>query len=90
MKKLMLILSIFGLLALSSCNKPGVDIDNEKVTNITTSNPITSKTEPRKTTSSNTETEPKDKSTSTKTNDKDIISTLPDYDDGIDWHGTID
>ena len=83
MKKLMLILSIFGLFALVSCDTPD--------TNITAnSNPSTTEPNPSDSTPSTIEEEPKDDSTSNQTSDKEPEATLPDYDDGIDWHGTID
>ena len=83
MKKIMLILLLFGLFVLVSCDTPD--------TNVTTnSNPSTTETNPSDSTPSNTEEETKDDSTSNQTDDKEPESTLPDYDDGIDWHGTID
>lgn len=83
MKKLMLILSIFGLFALVSC-------DNPDANTTTNSNPDTTQTNPSESSPSNTEEESKDDSTSGQTNNKDNEPTIPDYDDGIDWEGTID
>ena len=83
MKKIMLILSLFGLFVFTSCDTP----DTNATTN---SNPSTTETNPSDSAPSNTEEEPDDESSTNKTNDKDSDSTLPDYDDGGDWHGTID
>ncbi len=83
MKKLMLILSIFGLFALVSCDTP----DTNTTAN---SNPSTTETNPSESSPSNTEEEPKDDSTSSRADDKITEPSLPDYDDGIDWEGTID
>jgi len=83
MKKLMLIYIMFCFFMLASCNNPDTNT-------ITDSNPSTTETNPSDSTPSNTEEEPDDESSTNKTNDKETDSTLPDYDDGGDWHGTID
>ena len=88
MRKIMLILAIFGLLVLSSCNTPDANATSDSTPNITDSNPT--ETNSSESSPSNTKEETKDDSTSNQTNSKEPETTLPDYDDGIDWHGTID
>ena len=90
MKKLIIILSIFGLFILVGCNTPDANINSDSVPNTTDSNPSETNTEPSESTPSTSEKESKGDSTSSQTNDKEPESTLPDYDDGKDWHGTID
>lgn len=88
MRKIMLMLSIVGLIVLSSCNIPDTNTTSDSNPTITDSNPTeinSSESSP-----SNTKEETKDDSTSNQTNSKEPETTLSDYDDGIDWHGTID
>lgn len=88
MRKIMLILAIFGLMVLSSCNTPDTNAKSESTPDITDSNPT--ETNSSESSSSNTNEENIDNSTSNQTNSKEPETTLPDYDDGIDWHGTVD
>ena len=72
MKKILLILSIFGLFTLASCDDPDIYETTDSTKTIETS---------------------EEKETEKETVPEETTKTevdLPTYDDGGDWHGTID
>ena len=82
MKKIMIICSLLCLFLLASCNEPNNNTNTD-------SKPETTETNSDETSTSNTNEEQKDDSKE-ESNDSKTESSLPDYDDGHDWHGTVD
>ena len=78
MKKLIIFMTLFGLFILASCDKEPISDTTPSSNQTTESNQQTNETS-----------ESKEEDTTTSTEDNPSESTLPDYDDGGEWKGTI-
>lgn len=83
MKRFFIVLLMFGIFMLTSCNKPNTSTTNSNFIIETSSNPDT------ETTTKDTSTPSTASETSTTTTETSTSSPVGDYDDGEEWKGTI-